>query len=51
MILVDTDVVSEPLRRVPEPRVDGWLDEQALETLYLSAITEFFHRARYAVEV
>ena len=39
MILVDTNVVSEPLRRVPEPRVAGWLDAQALETLYLSAIT------------
>ena len=39
MILVDTNVVSEPLRRAPEPRVAGWLDAQALETLYLSAIT------------
>ena len=39
MILADTNVVSEPLRRAPEPRVVGWLDAQALETLYLSAIT------------
>ena len=39
MILVDTNVVSEPLRGAPEPRVAGWLDAQALETLYLSAIT------------
>ena len=39
MILVDINVVSEPLRRAPEPRVAGWLDAQALETLYLSAIT------------
>ena len=39
MILVDTNVVSEPLRRAPEPRVATWLDAQALETLYLSAIT------------
>ncbi|MCE2520372.1 MAG: type II toxin-antitoxin system VapC family toxin [Alphaproteobacteria bacterium] len=39
MILVDTNVVSEPLRRAPEPRVAEWLDAQALETLYLSAIT------------
>ncbi len=39
MILVDTNVVLEPLRRVPEPRVAEWLDAQALETLYLSAIT------------
>ncbi len=39
MILVDTNMVSEPLRRAPEPRVAEWLDAQALETLYLSAIT------------
>ena len=39
MIVVDTNVVSEPLRRVPEPRVIEWLGAQALETLYLSAIT------------
>ena len=39
MILVDTNVVSEPLRRTPDPRVAAWLDAQALETLYLSAIT------------
>lgn len=39
MILVDTNVVSEPLRRTPEPLVTEWLDAQALESLYLSAIT------------
>ena len=39
MILVDTNVVSEPLRKVPAPQVAEWLDSQALETLYLSAIT------------
>ncbi|MDE0478623.1 MAG: type II toxin-antitoxin system VapC family toxin [Gammaproteobacteria bacterium] len=39
MILVDTNVVSEPLRENPEPRVAEWLDAQALETLYLSVIT------------
>ena len=39
MILVDTNVVSEPLRKDPDPRVADWLDAQALETLHLSAIT------------
>src|SRR3546814_1963448 len=39
MILVDTNVISEPLRRSPEARVIGWIDAQPLETLYLSAIT------------
>ena len=38
MILVDTNVVSEPLRPVPELRVTEWIDAQPLETLYLSAI-------------
>lgn len=39
MILLDTNVVSEPLRRLPNLRVAEWIDAQALETLYLSAIT------------
>lgn len=39
MILVDTNVMSEPLRRFPDPRVGDWLDAQTLETLYLSAIS------------
>ncbi len=39
MILLDTNVLSEPLRQQPEPRVIEWIDAQALETLYLSAIT------------
>lgn len=39
MILVDTNVISEPLRKSPEARVIEWIDAQPLETLYLSAIT------------
>jgi len=39
MILLDTNVVSEPLRPAPEPRVIAWIDAQALETLFLSAFT------------
>ena len=39
MILLDTHVISEPLRREPEPGLIEWIDAQALETLYLSAIT------------
>lgn len=39
MILLDTNVVSEPLRPVPNPAVAAWLDAQTLETLYLSAVT------------
>ena len=37
--LLDTNVVSEPLRRRPEPRVTEWIDSQPLETLYLSTVT------------
>ena len=38
MILVDTNVVSEPLRPEPEPRVLRWFDNQSLRTLYISTI-------------
>ncbi len=39
MILLDTNVVSEPLRPAPDARVVAWIDAQPLETLFLSAIT------------
>jgi toxin FitB len=39
MILIDTNVVSEPWKPVPDARVLDWLDAQAIETLFLSAIT------------
>ncbi len=39
MILIDTNVVSEPLRPSPEVRVVAWIDAQPVATLYLSAIT------------
>lgn len=39
MIILDTNLVSEPLRPEPEARVLTWLDTQPVETLYLTAIT------------
>ena len=39
MILLDTNVVSEPMRRRPDQRVQDWLDAQAAETLCLSTIS------------
>ncbi len=39
MILIDTNVVSEAMKPVPDDAVRGWLDEQAAETLYLSSVT------------
>lgn len=49
MILLDTNVVSEPLRQAPEPRVIEWMDAQALETLFLSAVTVAELRAGVAL--
>ena len=49
MILLDTNVVSEPLRPAPDPRVVEWIDAQALETLFLSAVTVAELRAGVAL--
>lgn len=49
MILLDTNVVSEPLRPAPDPRVAAWIDAQPLETLFLSAITVAELRAGVAL--
>jgi predicted nucleic acid-binding protein len=38
MILLDTNVVSEPIRRHPDRQVVDWLDAQLAETLYLSTV-------------
>ena len=39
MIVVDTDVISEPLRTHPKESVVSWLDAQIIETLYLTTVT------------
>ena len=39
MIVLDTNVVSEPLRPRPDRHVLEWLDRQAPATLYLTTIT------------
>lgn len=39
MILLDTNLISEPLRPAPHPGVIAWIDAQPLETLFLSAVT------------
>lgn len=49
MIVLDTNVISEPLRPTPEPRVSDWIDAQPLETLYLSAMTVAELRAGVAL--
>ncbi len=39
MIILDTNLVSEPLKPKPAEPVLTWLDRQAPETLYLTTIT------------
>ena len=39
MIILDTNVISEPLKPRAEPVVVGWLDAQDPETLYLTSVT------------
>lgn len=49
MILLDTNVVSEPLRLAGNAAVLAWIDAQNVETLYLAAIS--LAELRYGVAV
>ena len=49
MILLDTNVVTEPLRPAPDARVIEWIDAQPVETIFLSAITVAELRAGVAL--
>lgn len=37
--MLDTHLISEPWKPAPDHAVIAWLDDQAIETLFLSAIT------------
>jgi toxin FitB len=39
VILLDTNVVSEPMRSRPDQKVLAWLDAQAAESLYLATVS------------
>lgn len=39
MILLDTNIVSEPLKAAGNANVLAWIDAQIIETLYLSTIS------------
>lgn len=39
MIIIDTNVVSEAMKPEPNLSVQAWLNDQIVETLYLSTIT------------
>ena len=39
-VLLDTNVVSEPVRKAPDPAVDAWDAARPLEDLFFSAVGE-----------
>jgi len=39
MILLDTNVISEPIKLASDARVLAWLDAQLIESLYVSTIS------------
>lgn len=39
MILLDTNLVSEPIRHNPDSRVLDWLDAQVFDSLYFSTVS------------
>ena len=47
MILLDTNVISELWRSEPDTEVLAWVNAQAIEALYLSAVTVAELRADY----
>jgi predicted nucleic acid-binding protein len=49
VILLDTNVVSEPLKLNPNPTVVAWIDAQVIETLCLSTIS--VTELRYGIAV
>ena len=49
MILLDTNVVSEPLKLNADPTVVAWIDAQMIETLYLSTVS--VTEMRYGIAV
>lgn len=47
MIILDTNVLSALMQRVPDTAVIDWLDAQAPETVWISSIT--LYEARYGL--
>ena len=40
MLILDTNVVSELMRPVPDPEIASWVAERATSSLFLTAVTE-----------
>lgn len=49
MIVLDTNVLSSLMRRVADPVVVDWLDQQPAESIWTTAITVF--EIRYGLEI
>lgn len=49
MIILDTNVLSALMRKVPEPEVVRWLDRQPPESVWITAITVFEARMGLAL--
>ena len=49
MILLDTNIISELLRKTPDPKVEAWLAAQEGAEVHLSAVTEAELRLGVAV--
>jgi predicted nucleic acid-binding protein len=49
MILLDTNVISEPMKTFGDRKVLAWLDTQMIETLYISIIN--LAELRYGIAV
>ena len=49
MIVIDTNVLSALMRKVPEPPVVEWLDRQAAESIWITSITLFEARLGLAL--
>ena len=49
MIILDTNVVSELMRRQPAPTVVRWLDQQATQSIWITTITLFETRLGLAL--
>jgi predicted nucleic acid-binding protein len=41
MIILDTNVISELMHAVPDPKVVAWIDRQAGDSIWISSITIF----------
>ncbi len=49
MIILDTNVLSALMRKVPEARVVAWLDRQPVESVWITSITLFEARLGLAL--